>query len=98
MNGVEVRKGKRGGSIRLRFFYRGVECRETLKLEPTRANLLYAERLRGEVLNAIARGTFNYPDFFPESGRGVITYGHAATFRTNTARAATAEDQANTRE
>jgi len=30
-----------------------VRCRETLKLEPTKANLQYAERLRGEILNAI---------------------------------------------
>ena len=67
--GVSVRKGRgRGlGSIRIAFMFRGVECRERLRLDPTPPNVRYAVRLRGEVLNAIERGTFNYLDFFPES-------------------------------
>ena len=37
--------------------------------EPTPPNVRYAVRLRGEILNAIERGTFNYADYFPESPR-----------------------------
>jgi integrase len=50
-------------------------CRETLKIEPTKANLKYAERLRGEIINAIALGTFNYADYFPNSKRARL-FGH----------------------
>lgn len=65
--GIEVRDGARGSTIRIRFQFQGRECRETLKLEATPANLRYAERMRGEILNAIARGTFSYVDYFPDS-------------------------------
>lgn len=47
--------------------YRGMECRETLKLQHTKANIRYAERLRGEILNAIELGTFAYVKYFPDS-------------------------------
>lgn len=59
----------RGGSIQIDFRWKGQRCRETLKLEPTKANLLYASRLRSTILNAIATGTFRYSDYFPESPR-----------------------------
>ena len=65
--GIELRKGERSESIRIRFMYRGVECRETLKLAHTKANINYAKRFRGEILNAIERGTFKYHEFFPNS-------------------------------
>lgn len=65
--------------------YLGVECRETLKLPHTKANIKFAERLRGEVLNAIEKGTFSYAEHFPDSthlkkfgikqGRGKVTIG-----------------------
>jgi integrase len=42
----------------------------------TKANWIYAVRLRGEILNAIERNTFNYADYFPESTR-VRQFGHA---------------------
>lgn len=77
-SGIEVREGKRGTSIRIHFMYRGVECKEPLKVPATRANLAYAERLRGEVINAIERGTFRYPDFFPNSKRAAL-FGHVVT-------------------
>ena len=67
--GIELRKGADSETIRVKFMYRGVECRETLKLSHTRANINYADRLRGEILNAIERGTFQYADYFPESKR-----------------------------
>lgn len=47
--------------------FRGVECRERLNLQPTPPNIRFAVRLRGEIINAIERGTFNYLDHFPES-------------------------------
>jgi integrase len=80
--GVEVRQGKTGATLRIRFSFKGVECRETLKLPPTKANLLYAERLRGEILNAIARGTFDYAKTFPDSKRSAATGVKAAVNET----------------
>lgn len=47
--------------------YRGLECRESLRLPHTKANINYVTRLRGEILNAIEKGTFKYADYFPES-------------------------------
>lgn len=60
--GVEAR----GASIRVRFFYRGRRS-ETLRLEPTAANLTYAARLRGEIMRKIELGVFKYADYFPHS-------------------------------
>jgi len=75
VRGVSVREWETGSVIRITFSYRGVMCRETLKLEPTKVNLKYAERLRGEILNAIALGTFNYVHYFPRSRRARL-FGH----------------------
>ena len=78
-NGVVVRQWSSGKTtLRISFYYRGVRCFETLKIEATAANLKYAERLRGEIHNAIERGTFSYPDYFPNSKRAHI-FGHAQT-------------------
>lgn len=60
---------------RLAFTYRGAQCRETIPLPHTKANGLYCERLRAEILNAIERGTFKYGDFFPDSPRAAA-FGH----------------------
>ena len=70
--GVEIRKGRHGASIRISFYFRGVKCREALKLDPTPANLKYAARLRGEILIAIEKQTFRYGDYFPESARARV--------------------------
>jgi len=70
--GVELRSGKRTESIRIYFTYRGVDCREALKLPHTKQNIAYAVRRRGEVLNAIERGTFVYTEFFPDSPRAKL--------------------------
>ena len=59
----------RGGSIQIDFYLDGRRCRETLKLEPTKANLLHAARLKGAIQHAIAVGKFRYADYFPESKR-----------------------------
>lgn len=76
--GISIREWETGQCIRITFSYRGVLCRETLKIEPTKANLKYAERLRGEILNAIGLGTFNYTEYFPDSKRARL-FGHACT-------------------
>ncbi|EPS1221622.1 Arm DNA-binding domain-containing protein [Burkholderia cenocepacia] len=69
--GIEERNGARGSSLRIRFYFRGEECRETLKLEPTPKNIQYAVRLRGEILRKIEMGTFNYAEYFPDSKRAI---------------------------
>ncbi len=76
--GVEARYGKTGNTLRITFYYRNVQCREMLKLEATASNIKYAERLRGEIMNAIARGTFSYADYFPNS-RLARRFGHVRT-------------------
>ncbi|KTC99204.1 Arm DNA-binding domain-containing protein [Legionella erythra] len=76
-DGVVIRKWASGKTtLRINFYYNGVRCYETLKLEATAANLKYADRLRGEILNAIERGTFCYTDYFPNSNRAHL-FGHA---------------------
>jgi integrase len=72
--GVSVRKDSTGNGLGLRiaFLFRGIECRERLDLEPTPQNIRYAVRLRGEILNAIGRRTFNYADHFPDSPRAKL--------------------------
>ena len=57
----------RGESIAISFQYRGMQCRETIKLPPTKENLRYAANLRAEIERKIAISAFNYADYFPES-------------------------------
>ncbi|MGE4498183.1 MAG: DUF3596 domain-containing protein [Deferribacterales bacterium] len=54
------------------FSYKGVRCRESLKIKPTKANQKYAERLLGEIENRILAKTFNYADYFPESKKCLL--------------------------
>jgi integrase len=82
--GVTVRVTDSGErtSIRIAFQFRGTTCRERLTgLAVTPPNIRYAVRLRGEILNAIARGTFNYADHFPRSPRA-RRFGFAASGKT----------------
>lgn len=65
--GVEIREGRRESSIRISFVWQGKRRRETLNLDVTPANIKFAARLRGEVLNEIDRGTFDYAAKFPNS-------------------------------
>ena len=58
-------------SIEISFQYRGQQCRERLKLEPTPANLKRAERHRIAILAAIESGTFDYATTFPNSPRAL---------------------------
>lgn len=76
--GVEIRYNASGStSLRILFYYRGVLCRESFKLEATPANIRYVSRRRIAVQEAIEKGTFKYPDFFPNSDNA-LRFGHAA--------------------
>jgi integrase len=70
----------RGDSIRIRFNWRGRRS-ETLKLQPTAANLSYAVQLRGEIRRKIAIGTFRYADYFPDSKFAEAEDTQAQTFK-----------------
>lgn len=54
-------------SIEIAFTYRGVRCRERIGLVPSPANLKAAENHRAAILDAITKGTFDYPTTFPHS-------------------------------
>jgi integrase len=67
---------KRGNSIQIDFYYQGVRCRETIALEPTRANLNYASNLKAAIKHEIALGTFDYAKHFPNSSRAYLGSKH----------------------
>lgn len=73
--GISVRQHKQSTSLQIYFAYRGVDCRETLKLEPTKNNIKHAAWLRSEILRSIELGSFKYQDYFPESKRAKL-FGH----------------------
>jgi integrase len=56
-------------SILIDFYYRGVRCKERLKLPPTVANTKFAANLKAQIQAEIARGTFDYGKYFPNSKR-----------------------------
>jgi len=63
-------------SIQIDFEFRGIRCRERIKLQPTPANLKRAEIHRAAILDAIARGTFDYATTFPDSPRRFLFAEH----------------------
>lgn len=65
--GISIRKSTNSESLRIAFSYHGVQCRETLRVDPTPKNIKYAERLRAQIHLEIERGTFNYGVHFPDS-------------------------------
>lgn len=72
--GVHIRTHRSGNAtLGVHFVYARLNCREPLALEATPANIRYAANLVGEIKNAIARKTFVYADYFPDSARA----GHA---------------------
>lgn len=71
--GVEIRKRQRADRIRVTFNWLGARRRETLNVPVNLANIRFAGRLRAEVVNAIARGVFNYAESFPDSKRAALT-------------------------
>jgi len=64
--GIEVH----GKSIRVVFMHKGVRHRHTLGIEPTKANLKHASRLRSAAMYALKTGTYNEAAFFPHSRQG----------------------------
>lgn len=68
-SGVELQEK----SIRIGFTLKGEWIRETLKIPPTPANEKYAARLVSQINRAIALGTFDYAEFFPDSKRAPKT-------------------------
>ena len=59
-------------SITIDFYYRGVRCRERIKLEPNDKNLKYAERLKARIEDEISKNRFEYAVHFPESKKGKL--------------------------
>lgn len=70
--------GKR--ALQIQFFYRGARCRETFKgLDPeVKAHVRVAMHRVGAIQDAIAKGTFNYVEFFPDSKRAKL-FGHGSS-------------------
>ncbi|QPI52885.1 site-specific integrase [Massilia antarctica] len=79
--GVSIREHKNVKSLQIAFVFRGVRCRESLRLEPTAANIRYAEGLRAEISRKIISESFKYHDYFPDSPRAVL-FGHVVTKKT----------------
>lgn len=72
MGGERKRTGVRAASdtsINLDFTYKGIRCKERIRLKPTPANLKRAEQHLAAIHDAIARGTFDYATTFPDSPR-----------------------------
>jgi integrase len=78
--GVNVRTYKSGKKAYvISLTYRGITCRETLNnIEITRANDRYAKNLKAEIDGRIARDSFRYTDYFPES-KNARKFGHAVS-------------------
>ena len=72
--GVSVRKHKVGETLQIAFTYSGMQCRETIKIPPTKRNINYASNLLGEIKNHIERNTFDYGAYFPNSKK-LLTLG-----------------------
>jgi integrase len=56
-------------AIQIDFRWKGVRCRERIRLPPTARNLRYAARLKATIEHEIATGTFDYARHFPRSPR-----------------------------
>ena len=67
--GVLIRKFKNNSSIQISFSYRGVNCRELLRMEPTKKNLTEAANMRAAILRDISLNKFKYSDYFPKSSK-----------------------------
>ncbi|MDF8360347.1 Arm DNA-binding domain-containing protein [Achromobacter anxifer] len=55
-------------SIEIGFFHEGRHCVERIRAKPTAANLKRAADRRAAILEAIARGEFDYDAEFPKRG------------------------------
>lgn len=70
--GITITQSTARKSIRISFTYKGVSCRETLRLDPSNQNIKYAERLRSQILLDIEKGIFDYAKTFPKSKKLVL--------------------------
>ncbi len=59
----------RNGKLWIGFVYKGVQCRESLRLDENKANLKHAERLKTLIDSEIGLNQFNYRQHFPKSKR-----------------------------
>lgn len=82
-DGITVLKRTRKEVIRIAFSFKVVQCREILDLPGARPNLLYAERLCGEILRKIEQNSFRYNEYFPQSPKcKIIGHGTGVTSAT----------------
>lgn len=56
-------------SIEVSFEYRGIRCREKIRLAPNAANLKFVGNLKARIEHEIATGIFDYGKHFPKSRR-----------------------------
>lgn len=61
----------RGNSIVLEFSYKGVRCRETIKLPPTERNLDLVSKQKQAIQYEIATNQFDYARHFPNSKKAL---------------------------
>jgi len=66
---ANVRRRPETGCLFLDFRYRSVRCREQTTLQDTAANRRTLEALANRIKREMAKGTFNYRAFFPDSPR-----------------------------
>lgn len=69
-------------SIAISFEYRGVQCREKIKLPPNDANLKFVRNLKARIDYEIAVGSFDYGQHFPRSRRAAAFAKHPAQLLT----------------
>lgn len=66
--GVTIRKYASGNEkLQLAFTYKGRLCREQLDIPVTKANIKFAEQTLSSIKLDIARGSFDYARYFPNS-------------------------------
>ena len=66
---AKVRARPETGNLYLDFFYRGKRCREQTALVDNPANRRMVEALAARIKREMAKGTFDYGTFFPDSPR-----------------------------
>jgi integrase len=76
--GVTIRSNKTSESLQIDFIYKGVRCRESLRLSPTASNIKYAAGLLGEIQRKIGSESFRYQDYFPDSPKAKL-FGYSVT-------------------
>lgn len=65
--GLQIRQNKENSVIQIFFTYKGVKCREVLKLLPNKKNIDFAVKKRNSILYEIEMGKFDYAQHFPNS-------------------------------